>query len=57
MEELKKAYKLTGNPMVGKLEFKLNDALNRAMIGKDRIKNPDSNKIGQWVLDYLKQEE
>lgn len=34
----------------------LNDALNKALIGKQRIKGiPDSNKIAEFVNEYLKQ--
>lgn len=30
-----------------------NDILNKAMIGKNRIKSPDSNKIGAFINEYL----
>lgn len=35
------------------IDFLLNDVLNKALI-TDRIKGiPDSNKIAQFVIDYL----
>jgi hypothetical protein len=37
-----------------KLEFILNDALNKAMCQKDRIQNPNSNNISEFVTNYLK---
>jgi hypothetical protein len=39
-----------------KLEFILNDALNKAMCQKGRIQNPDSNKVAEFVTEYLKTE-
>ena len=55
-EELQKAYQLTGNPMVGKKEYLLNDVLNKALIGKNRIKGiPNSNTISEFVTNYLKE--
>ena len=36
------------------LEFTLNDILNEALVGKNRIKNPDSNNIAEFVSNYLK---
>ena len=36
------------------LEQILNEAISKALIGKDRIRGVvDSNKIGQFVIDYL----
>lgn len=35
------------------LEFTLNDILNKALI-TNRIKNPNSNKIAEFVNEYLK---
>jgi hypothetical protein len=38
------------------IEHILNDALNKAMCQKDRIQNPDSNKVAEFVTGYLKTE-
>ena len=35
------------------LEFTLNDILNKALI-TNRIKNPNSNKIAEFVTDWMK---
>ena len=35
------------------IEFILNDALNKALVGKGRIQNPNSNTIAEFVTDYL----
>jgi len=35
------------------LDFLLNDILNKALIGKDRIVNPTSNKIGDFINEYI----
>ena len=35
------------------LEFILNDVLNKALCQKNRIKNPNSNKIAEFVIKYL----
>lgn len=57
LKQLEEAYKLTNNPMVGKTEYLLNHILNKALSGKDRIKGiPSSNKIAQFVIDYLKEQ-
>jgi hypothetical protein len=54
LKQLKEAYQLTGNPMVGKKEYYLNLILNEALIGKNRIKGiPNSNKIAEFVNKYL----
>lgn len=37
------------------LEQILNDALNKAMIGKNRIKKVNSNEIANFVNNYLEQ--
>jgi len=46
-----------GDPKINQrveYELLLNDALNKALVGKDRIKGiPSSNKIAQFVIDYL----
>tara|TARA_R110000851_G_scaffold74218_1_gene163856 strand:- start:24 stop:233 length:210 start_codon:yes stop_codon:yes gene_type:complete len=38
-----------------KLELILNDALNKAMCQKGRIQNPDSNKVAEFVSNYIKE--
>jgi hypothetical protein len=38
---------------MNKIEFILNDILNKALCLKGRIQNPNSNKISQFVNDYL----
>ena len=38
------------------IEHILNAALNEAMCQKGRIQNPDSNKIAEFVTEYLKTE-
>ena len=35
----------------------LNKVLNKALIGRDRIKSPDSNQIAQFIMNYLKENE
>ena len=35
------------------LEEILNDALNEAICNTNRIKNANSNKVAQFVIDYL----
>ena len=40
------------------IKFILNDALNKALINKDRIKGiPSSDKIGDFVNKYVKSEQ
>lgn len=39
------------------IEVVLNDALNKALVGKNRIKNPNSNKIAEFVIKYLNNEQ
>jgi len=38
---------------IEKLDFILNDALNKALISKDRIKQPNSNKVADFVSKYI----
>lgn len=38
---------------IKQLDFILNDALNKALISKDRIKNPNSNKVADFVNKYI----
>jgi len=38
------------------LEYELNKALNKALCGKNRIKNPNSNLIAEFVTEFLKEE-
>tara|TARA_R110000772_G_scaffold38722_1_gene91184 strand:+ start:245 stop:484 length:240 start_codon:yes stop_codon:yes gene_type:complete len=38
------------------IEYILNDALNKAMCQKNRIQNPNSNKITDFVYRYLQDE-
>jgi len=33
----------------------INKILNKALIGKNSIKSPDSNKIAQFIIDYFKE--
>ena len=35
------------------LYFILNDALNKALVSKDRIKQPNSNEIANFVSKYI----
>ena len=35
------------------LEQILNEALNEAMCNPNKIKNPNSNKVAQFVIDFL----
>ena len=44
-------------PKLPDTETLLNIALNKALVGKDRITNPDSNKIAQFIIDLLNQYE
>lgn len=38
------------------LHYLLNDILNKALIGKDRIKGvPDSNKIAEFINKYIEE--
>ena len=39
------------------LEQILNEALNEAMCNTNRIKNPNSNKVAQFVIDFLARKE
>ena len=36
------------------LEILLNEALNDAICNTNRIKNPNSNKVAQFVIDFMK---
>ena len=38
---------------IKQLDFILNDALNKALISKDRIKQPNSNKVADFVSKYI----
>ena len=38
---------------IKKIDFFLNDALNKALISKDRIKQPNSNNIADFVSKYI----
>ena len=38
---------------IKRLDFILNDALNKALISKYRIKNPNSNKVADFVNKYI----
>lgn len=38
---------------IKKLDFILNDALNKALISKDRIKQPNSNNVSDFVSKYI----
>ena len=38
---------------IKRLDFILNDALNKALISKDRIKQPNSNNIADFVSKYI----
>ena len=38
---------------IEKLDFILNDALNKALMSKDRIKQPNSNNVADFVSKYI----
>ena len=38
---------------IKQLDFILNDALNKALISKDRIKHPNSNNVADFVSKYI----
>lgn len=35
------------------LDYLLNEALNEALCSTKRIKNPNSNKVAQFVIDFM----
>jgi hypothetical protein len=39
------------------IKFILNDALNKALCSRDRIKHPNSNKIADFVNKYVESEQ
>ena len=36
-------------------DIAINKILNKALVGKNSIKSPDSNKIAQFIIDYFKE--
>lgn len=44
-------------PKLPDTETLLNIALNKALVSKNKITNPDSNKIAQFIIDLLNQYE
>ena len=37
------------------IDMTINKVLNKALIGKDKLKSPDSNQIAQFVINYLEE--